>query len=125
MQRPQALRVIDAMRGFYPKVMQAASFDAAFHATDSDLPSGTRSIAAHPGIPVAPRSDMSDPWVILHLPTPSRMSRDQVETMPHHHSGLPDLPGISADASPVMALAIPTDQKSVIAHEAFVLRNTI
>lgn len=35
--QPQALRLIRAMREFHPGVMQTASFDTAFHATNSDL----------------------------------------------------------------------------------------
>ncbi|MFN7008575.1 MAG: acetate/propionate family kinase [Allorhizobium sp.] len=159
--QPQNLRLIEAIRHLKPHLPQTASFDTAFHRTQSPIVqrfaiprqyfdagikrygfhglsykyiSGAlarllperatgRTIVAHlgsgasvcaiegglsrdssmgfstiDGIPMATRSGAIDPGVIFHFMARMGLSREEVEDIIYHKSGLIGLSGISADS---------------------------
>ena len=159
--QPQNLRLIEAIRHLKPHLPQTASFDTAFHRTQSPtvqrfaIPrsyfdegikrygfhglsykyiagavakirpelAGARTVIAHlgsgasvcairdgvsrdssmgfstiDGIPMATRSGALDPGVIFHLMGGLGLSREAVEDIVYHKSGLIGLSGISADS---------------------------
>ncbi len=159
--QPQNLRLIEAIRHLKPHLPQTASFDTAFHRTQSPtvqrfaiprqyfdegikrygfhglsykyiagalariLPERAtgRTIVAHlgsgasvcaiegglsrdssmgfstiDGIPMATRSGAIDPGVIFHFMARMGLSREEVEDIIYHKSGLIGLSGISADS---------------------------
>lgn len=159
--QPQNLRLIEAIRHLKPHLPQTASFDTAFHRTQSptvqrfaiprqyfdqgikrygfhglsykyiagalaeNLPdrAKARTIVAHlgsgasicairdgasrdssmgfstiDGIPMATRSGALDPGVIFHFMARLGLSREEVEDIVYHKSGLIGLSGISADS---------------------------
>ncbi len=159
--QPQNLRLIEAIRHLKPHLPQTASFDTAFHRTQSPtvqrfaiprqyfdegikrygfhglsykyiagalariLPERAtgRTIVAHlgsgasvcaiegglsrdssmgfstiDGIPMATRSGAIDPGVIFHFMASMGLSREEVEDIIYHKSGLIGLSGISADS---------------------------
>ena len=159
--QPQNLRLIEAIRHLKPHLPQTASFDTAFHRTQSptvqrfaiprqyfgqgikrygfhglsykyiagalakigrDL-GKARTVVAHlgsgasicaikdglsrdssmgfstiDGIPMATRSGALDPGVIFHFMARLGLSREEVEDIVYHKSGLIGLSGISADS---------------------------
>lgn len=159
--QPQNLRLIEAVRHLKPHLPQTASFDTAFHRTqsatvqrfaiprqyfdqgikrygfhglsykyiagalskfDPDL-ARARTVVAHlgsgasicaikddlsrdssmgfstiDGIPMATRSGALDPGVIFHFMARLGFSREEVEDIVYHKSGLIGLSGISADS---------------------------
>ena len=163
--QPESVRLIHATRQLRPELMQTASFDTAFHATNPpvsrrfaipralhdqgihrygfhglsydylarvlagmDLPADARVVAAHlgsgaslcgmrggrsldssmgfstiDGIPMATRSGALDPGVVLHLLGPLGMSRDRVQQMLYHESGLLGVSGFEADSRELLA----------------------
>jgi len=159
--QPQNLRLIEAIRHLKPHLPQTASFDTAFHRTQSatvqrfaiprqyfdqgikrygfhglsykyiagalakiDPELGkARTVVAHlgsgaslcaikgglscdtsmgfstiDGIPMATRSGALDPGVIFHFMARMGLSREEVEDIVYHKSGLIGLSGISADS---------------------------
>ena len=159
--QPQNLRLIEAIRHLKPHLPQTASFDTAFHRTQSPtvqrfaiprqyfdegikrygfhglsykyisgalariLPERAtgRTVVAHlgsgasvcaiegglsrdssmgfstiDGIPMATRSGAIDPGVIFHFMARMGLSREEVEDIIYHKSGLIGLSGISADS---------------------------
>ncbi len=159
--QPQNLRLIEAIRHLKPQLPQTASFDTAFHRSQSAtvrrfaIPrefhdrgikrygfhglsynfiagalakahperAGGRTVVAHlgsgasicaiegglsrdssmgfstiDGIPMATRSGALDPGVIFHWMGELGLSREEVEDIVYHKSGLIGLSGISADS---------------------------
>lgn len=159
--QPQNLRLIEAIRHLKPHLPQTASFDTAFHRTQSAtvqrfaIPrqyfdqgikrygfhglsykyiagalaklrpdrAGARTVVAHlgsgasicairdglsrdssmgfstiDGIPMATRSGALDPGVIFHFMARLGLTREEVEDIVYHKSGLIGLSGISADS---------------------------
>ncbi|NGO62068.1 acetate/propionate family kinase [Rhizobium daejeonense] len=159
--QPQNLRLIEAIRHLKPHLPQTASFDTAFHRSQSPtvrrfaIPrefhdrgikrygfhglsykfiagalakahperAGARTVVAHlgsgasicaiegglsrdssmgfstiDGIPMATRSGALDPGVIFHWMGELALSREEVEDIVYHKSGLIGLSGISADS---------------------------
>lgn len=159
--QPQNLRLIEAIRLLKPHLPQTASFDTAFHRTQSATvqrfaiprqyfdqgikrygfhglsykyiagalaklrpnPTGARTVVAHlgsgasicairdglsrdssmgfstiDGIPMATRSGALDPGVIFHFMARLGLTREEVEDIVYHKSGLIGLSGISADS---------------------------
>lgn len=159
--QPQNLRLIEAIRHLKPHLPQTASFDTAFHRTQSAtvqrfaiprqyfdqgikrygfhglsykyiagalakiLPerANARTVVAHlgsgasicaiesslsrdssmgfstiDGIPMATRSGALDPGVIFHFMARMGLTREEVEDIVYHKSGLIGLSGISADS---------------------------
>lgn len=159
--QPQNLRLIEAIRHLKPHLPQTASFDTAFHRTQSAIVQRfaiprqyfdqgikrygfhglsykyiagalakidpelgkARTVVAHlgsgaslcaikgglscdtsmgfstiDGIPMATRSGALDPGVIFHFMARMGLSREEVEDIVYHKSGLIGLSGISADS---------------------------
>jgi acetate kinase len=184
--QPQSVRLITAIRRLRPGLPQVASFDTAFHRTQTDmvrrfaLPrpmfdegikrygfhglsykyiSGAlarqapelaqgRIVVAHlgsgaslcglaggtsrdtsmgfstlDGIPMATRSGALDPGVQLHL-LANGMSREQLEDLLYHRSGLLGVSGISADSRALLESDAP-EAREAIGMFAFRIAQTV
>lgn len=180
--QPQNLRLIEAIRHLKPHLPQTASFDTAFHRTQSPtvqrfaiprqyfdegikrygfhglsykyiagalarvLPERAtgRTIVAHlgsgasvcaiegglsrdssmgfstiDGIPMATRSGAIDPGVIFHFMARMGLSREEVEDIIYHKSGLIGLSGISADSRVLLESDRPEAREAI---EVFTFR---
>lgn len=180
--QPQNLRLIEAIRHLKPHLPQTASFDTAFHRTQSPtvqrfaiprqyfdegikrygfhglsykyisgalarlLPERAtgRTIVAHlgsgasvcaiegglsrdssmgfstiDGIPMATRSGAIDPGVIFHFMARLGLSREEVEDIIYHKSGLIGLSGISADSRVLLESDLPEAREAI---EVFTFR---
>ncbi|GEO85487.1 MULTISPECIES: acetate/propionate family kinase [Alphaproteobacteria] len=180
--QPQNLRLIEAIRHLKPHLPQTASFDTAFHRSQSPtvqrfaIPrtyfdqgikrygfhglsykyiagalaklrpenANARTVVAHlgsgasicaiegglsrdssmgfstiDGIPMATRSGALDPGVIFHFMARMGLSREEVEDIVYHKSGLLGLSGISADSR---ALLESTAQEAREAIDVFTFR---
>lgn len=83
------------------------------------------------GIPMATRCGAIDPGVIFHLMNERGLSRDVVENMLYHHSGLLGVSGISADSRDLIANPAPEAREALelfafrIARETAALATTL